>query len=176
MAISTDIIRTWRGPRQVFRGLLDQGPREDRLIFVVMVGCFLMFVAQLPMLARIAWQSQELAAANPDYEVRELQMLIGSAFFGWLMVMPLVLYLLAGLVFLVLRLFRRPINGHGARLALFWAVLATAPVFLLLGLLTGLNGPGPGATLVAVIWGLALVVFWVQGLREAMARPAEVAA
>lgn len=175
MAISTDILRTWRGPRQVFRGLLDQGPREDRLIFLVMVGCFLMFVAQLPILARISWQSQELAATNPDYEVRELQMLIGSAFFGWLMLMPLVLYMVAGLGYLVLRLFRRPISGHGARLALFWAVLAAAPAFLLLGLLTGLNGPGPGATLVAVIWGAALMVFWVQGLREAIARPAGMA-
>ncbi len=62
-----------------------------------MVGCFLMFVAQLPILARVACKSQELAATNPDYEVRELQMLIGSAFFGWLMLMPLVLYLVAGL-------------------------------------------------------------------------------
>ncbi len=33
MAISTDILRTWRSPRLVFRRLLDQGPREDRLIF-----------------------------------------------------------------------------------------------------------------------------------------------
>jgi hypothetical protein len=92
------------------------------------------------------------------------------------MVMPLVLYLLAGLGFLVLRLFRQPISGFGARVALFWAVLAAAPVFLLLGLLTGLNGQGPGTTLVAVIWGAALVVFWVQGLREAMVRPAGVTA
>ncbi len=176
MAITTDILRTWRSPRQVFRGLLEQGQREDRLIFLVMLGCFLMFVAQLPILARVSWQSQELAATNPDYEVRELQMLIGSAFFGWLMLMPLVLYLVAGLGYLVLRLFRRPINGHGARLALFWAVLAAAPVFLLLGLLTGLNGQGPGATLVAVVWGAALVVFWVQGLREAMALNAGVSA
>ncbi|MFT5631517.1 MAG: hypothetical protein ACI9HB_002698, partial [Gammaproteobacteria bacterium] len=30
MAVTTDIMRTWRGPRAVMRDLLDQGQREDR--------------------------------------------------------------------------------------------------------------------------------------------------
>lgn len=162
MPISTDIVRTWRAPRQVFRGLLDQGQREDRLIFLVMVACFLMFVAQLPLMARMAEQSRA-----PGREVLELDMLIGTAFFGWLMIMPLVLYLVAALSVAVLRILRVRVSGYGARLALFWALLAAAPVALLLGLLNGLNGPGPGTTLVGVIWVGVLALFWVQGLREA---------
>lgn len=172
MALTTDILRTWRSPRRVIRDLLDEGPREDRLIFIVMAACFLMFVAQLPNMARIAFLSREAAAADPGREVLDLQMLIGTAFFGWLMIMPLVLYLVAGLSFLVLRLFRRALTGHAARLALFWAVLAAVPAALLLGLLSGLNGPGPGTTLVGVIWVGVMIVFWVQALREAVV-PAE---
>lgn len=162
MPLSTDILRTWRHPRKVVRGLLDQGPREDRLIFLVMVGCFLMFVAQLPVMARISHLSQE-----EGREPLALDMLIGTAFFGWLMIMPLVLYLLAALSVPVMRLLRRRVGGFGARLALFWAVLAAAPAGLLVGLANGMVGPGPGTTAAGVIWIGALVVFWVQGLREA---------
>jgi hypothetical protein len=162
MPISTDIVRTWRAPRQVFRRLLERGQREDRLIFLVMLGCFVMFVAQLPLMARMAEQSR--AAGG---EVLELDMLIGTAFFGWLMIMPLVLYLFAAVSLPFLRLVGVRVTGYGARLALFWAVLAASPVALLLGLLNGLNGPGPGTTLVGVIWLGAFVLFWVQGLREA---------
>jgi uncharacterized oligopeptide transporter (OPT) family protein len=171
MAISTDILRTWRGPRRVIREMLDRGPREDRLIFIVMVACFLMFVAQLPVMARLAFESEQIAATNPDYELRDLQMLIGSAFFGWLMIMPLVLYLVAGVSFLLLRLFRQPVTGHSARLVLFWSVLAASPVALLAGLMNGLNGPGSGTTLVGVVWIAVFCVFWILGTRESVARP-----
>jgi hypothetical protein len=171
MAITTDILRTWRGPRRVMRDLLAQGPREDRLIFLAMLACFLMFVAQLPNLARLAYESQELAAVDPDYELRDLQTLIGSAFFGWLMLMPLVLYLFAGLSFAVMRAFRAAISGHDARLALFWSVLAASPAFLFLGLLSGLNGQQPGTYLAFCVWLAAFLFFWVQSLREAMSPP-----
>jgi F0F1-type ATP synthase membrane subunit c/vacuolar-type H+-ATPase subunit K len=173
MALSNDIFRTWRAPRRVVRGLIEQGPREDRLIFVVMVACFLMFIAQLPVMARIAHLSAEAVAADPTREVLERDMLIGTAFFGWMMIMPLMLYLVAGLSVLVLRLVRRPVAGHSARLALFWALLAAAPAALLVGLMNGMVGQGPGTTLVGMVWVAAFLVFWVQGLREGMATPAE---
>jgi hypothetical protein len=168
MAISTDILRTWRGPRRVIREMLDRGPREDRLIFVAMAACFLMFVAQLPVLARVAYESEKIAATTPDYQVRDLQMLIGSAFFGWMMVMPLVLYLIAGLSYVVVRAFTKRISGHAARLSLFWAILAASPVALLLGLLSGLNGQDTGALLVFGLWACAFLLFWWQGLRESL--------
>ena len=162
MPLSSDILRTWRGPRRVVRDLMDPGPREDRLVFLVMLGCFLMFVAQLPLQARLSFLSREGGG-----EPLALDMLVGTAFFGWLMIMPLVLYLVAGLSVVVLRLLRRRVSGHDARLALFWAVLAAAPAALLAGLANGLIGPGRGTTLAGVIWVGAVVVFWVQGLREA---------
>jgi hypothetical protein len=162
MPLSTDMLRTWRCPRRVIRGLMEQGPREDRLILLAMIGCFLMFIAQLPVQARISFLSRQGRG-----EHLELDMLIGTAFFGWMMIMPLVLYLVAGLSVAVMRLFRRRISGHDARLALFWAVLAAAPAALLMGLSNGLTGPGAGTTAAGVIWLGALALFWVQGLREA---------
>jgi hypothetical protein len=167
MPLSTDILRTWRGPRRVIRGLMDQGRREDRLILLAMAGCFVMFIAQLPVQARISYLSREVRE-----EPLALDMLIGTAFFGWMMIMPLLLYLLAGLSVPAMRLLRRPVSGHDARLALFWAVLAATPAALLTGLASGLTGPGAGTTAAGVVWIGALAVFWVQGLREAGAAAA----
>ena len=53
MALTVDIVRTWRAPRAVIRGLLNQGRREDRAVAFVMIACFLIFVAQWPRLKRI---------------------------------------------------------------------------------------------------------------------------
>lgn len=167
MAVTTDILRTWHNPRAVMRDHMAAGPREDRAIAYVMVACLLMFLAQLPGLARIAHLSEGAVAADPSVPLMELDMLIGTAFFGWLMLMPLALYLVAGLVWLVLRAFRLPFVGHDVRLAMFWSLLAASPLALLLGLLNGLSGSGPGTTLVFVLWAAAFVVFWVQALREA---------
>ena len=51
MAVTTDIVATYRGPAAVIRKLLAQGPREDRALVYVMAGCLIVFVAQLPVTA-----------------------------------------------------------------------------------------------------------------------------
>ena len=38
MAVSSDMLRTWRGPRAVIRDLLAQGVREDRALVYLLVG------------------------------------------------------------------------------------------------------------------------------------------
>ena len=164
MAVTTDIIRTWRGPRTMFGRMLGEGAREDRLIAHLMGACLMMFVAQLPVLARIAHLSR-----GGEVEL-ELDQLIGTAFFAWLMMMPLVFYLLAGLMFLVLKLSPLKVDGYGVRLSLFWGLLCASPVALLLGLLTGFAGQKPGTILVFAVWAVALIVFVVQGLREVASR------
>lgn len=167
MAVTTDIVRTWRSPRAVMRDHLAAGVREDRAIAYVMATCLLMFMAQLPGLSRIAFLSREAVAADPGLPLIELDMLIGTAFFAWMMIAPLVLYLFAALVWLILRAFRLGIDGHAVRLSLFWSLLAASPLALLLGLLDGLNGDGPANALVFAGWAGAVLVFWVQSLREA---------
>lgn len=162
MAVSTDIVRTWRSPRRVISDLLAAGQREDRSIAYLMSGCFLIFVAQWPRLSRVAYLEGE-----------DLDRLVAYEFLSWMVIWPLLFYGLAALLHGVMRLLRRPSRAWTARLVLFWAVLASSPLGLLYGLLTGMIGTGPGVHLVGAIWLMAFVIFVVQGLRAAEATGAD---
>lgn len=162
MAVTTDIMRTWRSPRVVMRELLAHGQREDRAIAYVMAACLILYVAQWPRLKRI----EELQLMGPD-GASEFQMNAGIAFFAMLIVWPLGLYIIAAITHLVAKLFRAKGTHYSARLALFWAFLATTPVGLLHGLTAGLIGAGAATNLVGVIWGVALFVIWSQCFRVA---------
>jgi hypothetical protein len=166
MAISTDIVRTWRRPRAVMRDLIDRGIREDRALAILMGACFLMFLAQLPLLARLANLSTEAAALDATRPVLDQNQLFGTAFVGWMMIAPLAFYAIAWLAYLALRVFRVRVTGYGVRLGLFWSFLAATPLALLLGLFQGLNGPGPGTNLVGLLWIGSLIWFSVQTVRE----------
>ncbi len=163
MAVTTDIVQTWRDPRAVYRRLLAMGQREDRAIAILMAACFLVFVAQWPRLVRSS-QGIDL----PDGTIApELDRLMSYEFMGWLMIWPLGMYVIAGFVVLLMRGFGSVITGYGGRLALFWALLAASPAMLFYGLLRGLNGAAVATQLAGILWVAALVVFWVQGLRAA---------
>ena len=159
MAVSSDILRTWRHPRRVVADLLSQGRREDRAIAFLMAGCGLVFVAQWPRLARVAHETGD-----------ELARLVAYELVAWIFFWPLVFYGVAGLSWLAFRAARRPVSAFAARLALFWAFLAATPAGLLYGLQTGLNGAGPAAQLVGAVWIAAFFWFWAQGLRAAVAQ------
>lgn len=163
MAVTTDIVQTWRNPRAVYRRLLAVGQREDRAIAMLMAACFLVFVAQWPRLVRTS-QGIDLPSGT---EVPGLDRLMSYEFMSWLMIWPLGFYALAALMVLALRVFGSKLTGYGGRLALFWALLAATPAMILFGLLRGLNGDVVATKLAGAVWIVALVVFWVQGLRVA---------
>jgi hypothetical protein len=156
MSAVRDIMATYGGPRRVIRRILDAGVREDRALVILLSGCAVVFVAQWPRLARQAHLSGE-----------ELNPLLGGALFAWLFVMPLVLYTLALLSHWVLRALGGTGHPFGARIALFWALLASAPVMLLWGLTAGFIGPGPALTLVGALWVAMFLWVWISGLAEA---------
>ena len=81
--------------------------------------------------------------------------------------LPLLLYLVAGLSHLVARVMGGQGDWFGARLALFWSLLATAPLVLFYGLVAGFIGPGAGLTLVGAIWLAVFLWFWISCLRQA---------
>ena len=163
MAVTTDIIRTWRGPRAVMRDLLADGKREDRALAYLIVFCLLVFVAQWPRLARQA-AGFDLA---PGAEPRDLLQMMTYELFAWITVWPLLLYALAGLSHLVAKLFRGRGTFYTARLALFWSLLASVPLLLLYGLMAGFLGPVAGTHLVGATWVAAFLWIWVQSMREA---------
>ncbi len=163
MTVSTDILRTWRAPRQVMRRLLEMGQREDRALAFLMAACLLIFIGQWPRLVRLS----EGIGVSAGAEVPELSRLISYEFVSWIVVWPLMFYIIAGISHLVAKVLGGKGTWFGARLALFWALLASSPAMLLYGLLMGFNGAAIGTQLVGMVWLGALVLFWILGLIEA---------
>ncbi|ROU04107.1 YIP1 family protein [Histidinibacterium lentulum] len=163
MAVTTDIARTWRGPRRVMRDLLAKGEREDRAIVYLMAACVLLFMARWPVLVRAAEGIEPL----PGQDGASLTQLLTYGFFATVMILPLMLYGIGALAHLA----ARALGGRGtfyrARLALFWALLAASPVALLHGLVRGFIGPGFEAMLTGALWVGVFLWFWIAGLIEA---------
>jgi nitrogen fixation/metabolism regulation signal transduction histidine kinase len=133
--------------------LLGDGTREDRALIYLMIGCLMVFVAQTPRLARQAHLTGE-----------DLPMLMGATLLAWLFIAPLVFYVLAMLGHLIARALGRKQSPFGARLALFWALLASSPLILLWGLTAGFVGPGIEMTGVGIVWLACFLWFWIGGL------------
>lgn len=156
MPVTRDIAATYRGPGAVMRRLLAAGPREDRALAILMGACLLVFIAQWPAISRRA-----------HLEDLELNALLAGALFGWLFIAPLGLYLLAALSHLVAKLFGGKGGWYGARLALFWSLLASTPLILLNGLVAGFIGKGAALSIVGLAWFGVFLWFWMASLRVA---------
>ncbi|MEZ5913218.1 MAG: YIP1 family protein [Paracoccaceae bacterium] len=156
MSVVRAVFKSWVAPRVVMRGWLAGGAREDRALAVLMAAALLLFVAQWPSLAR---------QAHLDPSVPLAARLAGAGL-ACLFILPLLAYAIAGLTRLLARGFRGRGSGFGARMALFWSLLAVSPAMLLQGLVGGFLGQGPALALVWVavfggflwLWGNALLV------------------
>ena len=156
MPVSRDIAQMYRRPRSVVRELYAMGPREDRAIAWLIIGCFLVFISRLPALQRAAVNGGSNFQQDTIY-----------AFFALLMIAPLLFYLLAAILFLITKIIRPGATSYGARLAVFWGWLAATPVALFYGLLVGFNGlDHPGTILIGALWLGVLLWFWISGLAE----------
>jgi hypothetical protein len=131
MSVTRNIIRTYRDPAAVVRGLAQGDLREPQVMFFALLACGLIFVAQWPILSR---------AATLDPSVT-FEQRMGGAMFGIMFLLPLMLYGLAAVLKLGLRLSGRKVPGIFARLALFWSLLAVTPLMLVQGGLSAFLGP-----------------------------------
>ena len=125
-----------------------------------MAACVIVFIAQMPRLARISYETGQ-----------ELNMLLGATLLAWVIIAPLIFYVLAGLSHLLAMALGGRGDWYGARLALFWSLLAASPLLLLHGLVAGFVGPGPELQGVGILWLAVFVWFWISSLRQAE-RPA----
>lgn len=157
MALTTDILASYRSPRRVMRRKLAAGAGEDVALFYLLVACALIFVAQWPVLSRQAFEDPSVP----------LSARLGGALMAWLFIAPLLMYLLAALSHLLARAFGGAGRYVDARLALFWALLAAAPLWLLNGLVAGFIGPGPELTIVGAIALAGFGTIWLLSLIEA---------
>ena len=157
MAVSDEILATYRGPGRVLRRMLGEGADETRALGYLLAGLVLAFVARWPALSRAA----HLDPAIP-LEARLAGMLLATVF-----LLPLLAYALAGASHAVLRLFGGRGSHYGARIALFWALLAVSPLMLLKGLVAGLIGPGAALTATGATIFAAFMWIWGAGLHAA---------
>ncbi|MER5171630.1 MULTISPECIES: YIP1 family protein [Thioclava] len=156
MSALTDILRTYRAPRQVVRDHLSHAASEPRALTFLLSALILVFIAQWPGLSRFAFH-------NPQVPLPAL--MLGQAL-GLLLAAP-ILYLVALVAQGVAKLLGGQGTGYGSRIALFWALLASAPLLLLRGLVTGFIGMGHQANVISALTFIAFLIFWISGLRAA---------
>ena len=154
MSLTRNILRSYRQPGAVVADLA-RDIREPQVLFFGLLACGLIFVAQWPGLSRAA-----ALDTSVTFEQR-----MGGALFGVMFLLPLILYALAALVHLGLRLAGQNVAGIGVRLALFWALLAVTPLMLLQGGLGALLGPGGAVRAFGFVVAGAFLYMTVMGLR-----------
>ena len=135
MALTADILQSWRHPGQVVRRLRAAGKSEPFVFTFLFVFLLMAFVANAPYVSR-------QATLNP--EVALVPGLFGSAL-GLLATIPL-FYGLAALGHLVARLMGGQGGWYDGRLALFWALACVTPPMLMLGLVRAMLGDVPAVT------------------------------
>lgn len=146
--VSRDIVAAWVRPRVVMARKLAAGHREDRALAYLMGACVLIFVAQWPLMSRQA----HLDASIP------LEARVSATALGWIVIMPLALYVIAAVLHVITRVFRGQGTWFTTRLALFWSLLALTPAMLLQGLTAGFVGPGAALHVVQAF--VAAGFFW----------------
>lgn len=150
MAVTRDIVEAHLRPRRVMARLLRMGQREDRVLAMLMGGCIILFVSQWPYRARQAHFTGETLT---DY--------IQHDAVGLIFVLPLLAYGVAALLRLISRIFGAKADYYSARLAMFWALLASSPALVLAGMVKGFIGLGAANSIVGALW--LLVFLWVLG-------------
>jgi hypothetical protein len=156
MTVSTDLVATWRRPRQILRQHLARGRSESFALSFLLIFLVLAFVGQWPGAARDAFLANEPSA---------WPRILPTAY-GLLAAIPF-LYGLAALGHLAARAMGGQGSWYGARVALFWALAAVGPLMLLQGLVSGMIGPGPALTALNLGIGVAFLWLWATLLHEA---------
>lgn len=153
VSVTRDIPRAWLRPRVVMAEHLARGLRDDTAFVFLMVGCSLVFVSQLPRLSREAFLRGE-----------DFMILMGGTLMAWVFLAPLLFYILALISHVAARLFGGRGTGLGARISLFWALLAVSPAMLLNGLTAGFIGPGPALSAVGLVTFAGFFWIWLSSL------------
>lgn len=156
MAAVDDILRSYRAPRSVVRGHLARTRSEPRALTLLLAALVVIFVGQWPRLSRLSFE-------QPDQPMAVL--LVGTAI-ALLATIP-AFYALAALAHLVAKLFGGKGSWYGARIALFWALLAVSPLMLLQGLVAGFLGQGMQLSLISGLVFVAFLAIWGAGMRVA---------
>ena len=154
MSVTNDMVAAYRRPAKIMERHLASGSGEERALIFLMASCVVFFIAQFPVISRTAHLNQ--VDMGPD---------VGGAMLAWLFIAPLVMYVVAAILRLLVRALGCKASWFHTRLALFWTMLAGAPLVLLNGLTGGLIGPGIEQNLVGAIWFASFLWILIGSLR-----------
>ena len=156
MAVTLDIVESWRHPRVVLRRLLGQRRSEPFAFSLLVTGLILLYVSLTPFLAREAYLHPEQPLTQ---RLLASALAMGATLPVW--------YGLAALGHAVARVLGGAGGYYGGRIALFWALVAAAPALLVAGLVRGRMGLGPASNATGLLAAGVFLVFWVVMLHEA---------
>ena len=100
---------------------------ENWVLFLSFTGSLILFLANLP------YQ----IAASPSFINGNTALYLGLLGFVAVFFMPLFLYLLSGVVYVILNIFKGRGSFYEVRLAVFWSINVSGPVLIINGLLKG---------------------------------------
>lgn len=148
MSLVTNIATAYRAPRVAFRRELGQ-LAEPRSLMIALLFCVLTYVSRMPEIAAISHlEGDDIDTRNGRY---------GAMFVSTILFAPLMMYFIAFLAHAVIRLFGGQATWGEARLALFWAALASSPLVLISGALKVFS---PGAPFLVAQLLTAVVFLW----------------
>jgi len=124
MSLVGEIARAYAAPKAAMRTQLAK-MTEERILLYAFLFSFLNYLARLPSLSMIAAQISDVEFAG----------LAMANFVTNVLMAPLVMYLIAALSHVVLRLFGGQASWREARLAIMWAALVSLPMVLGTGIL-----------------------------------------
>ena len=162
MSVVADILKSYRSPKAVALARLERAT-EPAALATLIAGCLILFIAQWPRLGR---------AAHFDPSI-PLDARISGAIMGIMFVLPLFMYVLAGLVFLLFRLIKIETTGLFVRTALFWSLLAGAPLWLMHGFFSGYLGSSGLVSAMGLVLLAAYLFVLVGCLRTAVVEDVE---
>ena len=155
MAVTTDILSSWRHPRAGVRRHLQRGVSEPFAFSLLVVFLVVAMIGQWPAASRDANLADD-PSALPRLLARGLAVLA---------TIPL-WYGLAALSRVIARALGGQGSWYGARIALFWALATVSPLLLLQGLVEGLIGESPALNATYAGIGLAFLWLWATMLIE----------
>lgn len=154
MALTSDIVESWRRPRVVIRRLQARGRSEAFVFTFLFVFLMLAVVSVSPALARQA-----------ALEGKPFAPYLLGACFGAVVALPF-FYAVAALGHLVALLMGGRGGFYEGRLALFWALVAITPAMLLYGLVRAFADGSAGVPVVGFLTFLLFIVLYTVMLRE----------
>tara|TARA_B100001093_G_scaffold517378_1_gene598764 strand:+ start:287 stop:772 length:486 start_codon:yes stop_codon:yes gene_type:complete len=154
MSLIFNIVQSYWKPQEVFDNFSYQKFSESHALGFLAGGCAIAFMSHWPTLVR-----QSHLTSEP------LNMMLGGALFGWIFVAPLLFYILASVLSICLAILGLRRQGRLVRLSLFWAFLASGPIMLIYGLVSGFLGQGATSNGLGLLWMVFFLWLVVCGFR-----------